>query len=552
MYKKHTFCVLLVLLLSPLLAKAEPEPGSPSFMAEALHELPKACGTAWEDVDETALRRLSALYLRHPFERLWTSNERVSELLLQLKTLADDGLDPAQYQLDTIRRLMQNATLVAKDRACADFFISHVYLSALSHLAQGRLPQDRIEPLWRIPDANAQHQADERLIAIASDGLSQLEHAFNKARPSLEQYYNLRKAYVQLRSEPLPDHQPIEAGKTLRLGMSDPRVPSLRQRLSIDGYLQDELIAPEASEYLYSPTLEAALKAFQRRHSLQDDGVLGSGTLDALNATPRDRLDQLRVNMERFRWYAADIEPRSLLVDIAGGRVIFFRNNSPQWEARGQVGRDTRQTPSIKSRVTRLTLNPTWTVPPTILREDKLPKIRENLDYLAEHKLQVLDYEGVALDPATIDWNNPGRILLRQAPGPDNPLGRVVIRFANPYSIYLHDTPSQGLFARSQRAFSSGCVRVESVMQLIDLLLTPAERERVAGLLEAGRTYEFRPAESTPILLAYWTAEADISGVPRYRPDLYHRDKALLTALQAADRDLTLPMLFFSETQSGR
>lgn len=552
MYKKHTFCMLLVLLLSPLMATAESEPDSASVMADALQRLPNTCGTAWGDVDETALRRLSALYLRHQFERLWTSHERLNELLLQLETLADDGLDPAQYQLDTIRQVAQNATLLTSDQACADVLISHIYLSALNHLAQGRLPQDRTEPLWRNPDAQAQLQLDERLIAIASDGVSQLEHAFNKARPSLEQYHNLRKAYVQLRSEPLPDQQPIEAGKTLRLGMSDPRVPALRRRLSADGYLQDEPFVHEASEDLYSPALETALKAFQRRHALQDDGVMGSGTLAALNATPRDRLDQLRVNMERFRWYAADIEPRSLLVDIAGGRVIFFRNNSPQWEARGQVGKDTRQTPSIKSRVTRLTLNPTWTVPPTILREDKLPKIRESLNYLAEHKLQVLDYEGVELDPATIDWNNPGRILLRQAPGPENPLGRVVIRFANPYSIYLHDTPSQGLFARSQRAFSSGCVRVESVMQLIDLLLTPAERERVAGLLEAGNTYEFRPAESTPILLAYWTAEADSSGVPRYRPDIYHRDQALLTALQAADRDLALPLLSFSETLSGR
>ncbi|HAQ88167.1 MAG TPA: murein L,D-transpeptidase, partial [Pseudomonas sp.] len=132
-----------------------------------------------------------------------------------------------------------------------------------------------------------------------------------------------------------------------------------------------------------------------------------------------------------------------------------------------------------------------------------------NLDYLAQHNMQVLDYQGQVLDPATVDWSNPGRILLRQAAGPDNPLGRVVIRFANPYSIYLHDTPSQGLFARSQRAFSSGCVRVESVMQLVDLLLNEDEHERVNQLLETGLTYEYRPAETTPILLAYWTAEAD-------------------------------------------
>ena len=540
MYKKHTFYVLLVLLCGPLSALANAETAASPRMEQVLHALPTSCGQAWEGLDETALQRLSALYRRHGTERLWTSKGQVDDLLLQLESLADDGLDPAQYQPEAVRRLMQDVSSRNQAPACADLFVSHAYLSALGHLAQGRLPQYRVEPVWRNPDEQDQQQAEERLLTVASDGLSQLEHAFNKARPSLEQYHNLRKAYMRLRSEPLPDRQPIPAGKTLRLGMSDPRVPLLRQRLATDGYLQNEAVAPDATEFQYSPALESALKAFQRRHSLQDDGVLGNDTLGALNATPRDRLDQLRVNMERFRWFAADIEPRSLLVDIAGGRVIFFRNNSPQWEARGQVGKDTRQTPSIKSRVTRLTLNPTWTVPPTILREDKLPRIRESLDYLAQHKLQVLDYQGAVLDPASVDWNNPGRVLLRQAPGPDNPLGRVVIRFANPYSIYLHDTPSQGLFARTQRAFSSGCVRVESVMQLVELLLTEAERDRVASLLEAGNTYEFRPAEPTPILLAYWTAEANSAGEPRYRPDIYHRDQALLAALQAADRGLAL------------
>ena len=286
----------------------------------------------------------------------------------------------------------------------------------------------------------------------------------------------------------------------------------------------------------YSASIEQALKAFQRLHGLQDDGVLGKDTRTALNVTPTDRLNQLKINLERFRWLSSDIEARSLLVDIAGGRVIFFNGNRPQWETRSQVGRNTRQTPAIKSNVTRLTLNPTWTVPPTILREDKLPTIRENPDYLASHNMQVLDYQGKVLDPTQVDWSNPGRIMLRQAAGPDNPLGRLVIRFANPFAIYLHDTPSQGLFERSQRTFSSGCVRVESVMQLVDLLLTEGEHERFDRLLATGQTHEFGLAKPTPILLAYWTAEADSSGQAHYRPDVYGRDPALLAALQAADR----------------
>jgi len=539
--KKHAFRLFCFLWLVPWAAFATP-PASPSGPLQAvLKRLPEACDPAWSTVGPAALQQLSALYERQGYAALWTRFDQIDALLEQLDGLADDGLNPASYQPGTIRQAMHTATGDPLHRECSDIFASHAYLTALGHLARGRLPQDRLEPVWR-NDAAGDTADTARLLDIASAGLTQLEQAFNQARPSLEQYHNLRQAYARLRRQPLPDDWArIPAGQTLRSGMTDPRVPALRQRLEASALLAQSTSATEQSAAVYGPELVEALKAFQRRHALQDDGVLGADTLTALNASPADRLAQLRVNLERFRWLSRDIEPRSLLVDIAGGRVIFFRSNSPQWEARSQVGRDTRQTPSIKSTVTRLTLNPTWTVPPTILREDKLPQIRANPAYLAEHKLQVLDYDGQVLDPTTVDWQNPGRILLRQAAGPDNPLGRVVIRFANPYSIYLHDTPSQDLFTRSQRTFSSGCVRVESVMQLIGLLLTEAEQERVAQLLQSGQTVEFRPSLDTPILLAYWTAEADSNGQPRYRPDVYHRDPALREALQAADRRPLLP-----------
>ncbi|MCG6541306.1 L,D-transpeptidase family protein [Pseudomonas sp. KSR10] len=535
MYKKHAFRLVIALLFVPFLASAQPtsEPYNP--IRNALQVLPSVCEGPLAQIDQSALPPLTELYHRHQFAALWTSYAQLDELLGQLHELVDDGLNPAAYHPEAIRHAMQTATTEPLHRECSDILATHAYLLALRHLTQGRLPQDRLEPVWRSPSAAAQQEADTRLLAIADDGLTHLEQAFDKARPALEQYHNLRKAHARLRAEPAQRWLPIPPGPTLRPGMSDPRVPLLRQRLASDGYLVD-VVATGALETRYSPPIEQALKAFQTRHGLQDDGVLGADTLAALNTSPSDRLNQLKINLERFRWLSRDIEARSLLVDIAGGRVIYFRDKRPRWEARSQVGRDTRQTPAIKSTVTRLTLNPTWTVPPTILREDKLPKIREDLGYLARQGLQVLDYQGNTLDPEQVDWNSPGRILLRQAAGPDNPLGRLVIRFANPFSIYLHDTPSQGLFARSQRAFSSGCVRVESVMQLVDLLLADGEHERFSRLLATGQTHEFGLAKPTPILLAYWTAEADNAGQASYRPDIYHRDPDLLAALLAADR----------------
>jgi len=535
LYKKHAFRLFAPLLLTPLLACAEAGSESPGPMHDALQMLPQACGKPLADIDQQSRARLSALYGRTQFERLWTTYAQLDELLAQLEALADDGLEPATYHPEAIRQAMQTATAEPLQRECGDLLASHGYLLALQHLAQGRLPQARHEPIWRSPDSPARRQHDEHLLQIAAQALPTPRLAFDKARPSLEQYRNLRKAYAQLRSANQPGHPTIASGKTLRPGMSDPRLPLLRQRLSDDGYLPTAA-SPDDTDNRYNASDEAALKAFQHHHGLQDDGVLGAETLAALNVTPEERLDQLRVNLERFRWFSRDIEPQSLLVDIAGGRVVHFHQGQPLWETRAQVGRSSRQTPAIKSSVTRLTLNPTWTIPPTILREDMLPKIRENPDYLIQQNLQALDHQGNPLDPQLIDWTNPGNILLRQAAGPSNPLGRVAIRFANPYSIYLHDTPSQGLFDRSQRAFSSGCVRVESVMQLIDLLLADSEYERFERLLETGKTYELRLTKPMPILLAYWTAEADSTSQPHYRPDIYQHDRSLLAALRAADQ----------------
>ena len=532
MFKKRAARLLFGLLTTVVTAFAEEDaPVSHEPLRNVLENYLERCPEPELSIDQQGQARLFELYRRHHFEPLWTSFVQIEQLAIELEKLADDGLEPSQYRPGFIRHQLQTATAEPQHRSCSDIFASHAYLTALHHLSHGRLAQERLEPVWRSAAAS-ENEHLPRLLQIAEQGLGKPALAFELARPSLEQYHYLRKAYVRLRDAP-PAWSSIPDGPTLRPGMQDGRVPFLRERLIIGGYLEAEPLETEPHDR-FGETLTEALKRFQTHHALQADGILGAGTLAALNATPADRLDQLRANLERFRWLAGDVEADSLLVDIAGGRVIYIRDHKPRWEARTQVGSAARQTPSIKSVVNRLTLNPTWTVPPTIMREDKLPKIRQDIAYLQRQQLQVVDYQGNALDPLSVDWDAPGSIMLRQAAGPDNPLGRVAIRFANPFAIYLHDTPSQQLFARAPRAFSSGCVRVESVMQLVELLLTDAERARVTRLLDSGKTTDFRLARPMPILLAYWTAGADVTGRPFYRPDIYQRDAVLIRALDKA------------------
>ncbi|HCP56009.1 MAG TPA: murein L,D-transpeptidase, partial [Pseudomonas sp.] len=238
----------------------------------------------------------------------------------------------------------------------------------------------------------------------------------------------------------------------------------------------------------------------------------------------------LRINLERLRWLAYDLEHAVVAINVAGAEVMIMQDGSEVWRSRTQVGRESRKTPLLVSRINRLTLNPTWTVPPTIWREDKLPAIRNDIGYLARHQMNVYDRQGNRLDPYSIDWSSPGGVMLRQEAGVNNPLGRVVLRFDNPFAVYLHDTPSQSLFNKSPRVFSSGCVRVEAIQTLLSKILDSDHYDTVQARIAKGRTSQYRLPESLPLVIAYWTAEVGDDGVLRYLPDMYGNDPALVRA----------------------
>ncbi|MCQ4263357.1 murein L,D-transpeptidase [Stutzerimonas stutzeri] len=527
MFKKCAFRLAVCLCLIPGAALAEPLQALPTPLESALETLPQSCPSMLQGLKPEALKRLTEFYQATHHQPVWHSYAQLESLFQQLALLADDGLDPAHYQPERIREQLYQVSATPLHRECGDILTSHSYLEALHHLARGRLRQADVEPIWRSPEAPERDDA-QQLLQIAVQGVADLPTAFDRARPAHALYRDLRAAYAALRQAPKPAWRPLPAGPTLRAGMSDERVPLLRELL-LAGAGSTPLM-----DLRYDDELIEAVKGFQLQHGLEDDGIVGAGTLAALNVSPASRLDQLRINLERMRWITRDLEPQSLLVDIAGARLIYMRDSCPFWQTRTQVGREARQTPPLKSQITRLTLNPTWTVPPTILQQDKLPLIRQDISYLARHQMRVIDAQGNSLDPHQVDWNNPRGIMLRQDAGPSNPLGQVAIRFANPFSVYLHDTPSKPLFNRAARALSSGCVRVEAALQLVDLLLAEGDREAVATLLQTGKTHEYRLTRPTPILIAYWTADTDDNGWPRYHPDIYKRDAALLRALNTA------------------
>lgn len=525
LYKKTAHYLTAGCLLALTAQAYGVDDGASQAIRQSFAAQPSACTPALAAAELQVPGLLHELYARQAFIPLWQEPSRRAALLHELEQLADDGLDPGEYRLDSLRAPLPKDL---QRRACADLLISHSYLQALQHLARGRVAQEPIEPFWRAPDSLSPTPRPS-VLGLAWQGLEDLPAAFATARPALRQYQELRRAYAERRRRPLGEWPAIPGGRLLRPDMHDARVPLLVARLAAEGYMDER---PAAASDHYDAALVAAVERFQTRHGLQADAVIGPDSLTALNTSAAARLEQLRVNLERWRWLAGDIEAETLLVNIAGGQLGYYRDHQLLWQGRAQVGRPARQTPQLKSLVSRLTLNPTWTVPPTIMREDKLPEIRRDLGYLQRQQLRVLDRDGKPLDPAKVDWQKPGAIILRQDAGPHNPLGQLVIRFANPFSVYLHDTPSQHLFSKSPRAFSSGCVRIEGIVELLDTLLPADDCAEIARLLASGKTTEFPMRERLPIVLAYWTAVVNADGELILHNDLYARDRKLLAALR--------------------
>lgn len=476
---------------------------------------------------------IARFYEQRDFEPAWNDQRRQEALIGQLQALAGDGLDPQDYQLALVQQGPARAD--SAGLAAYDLQATRSYLLALAHLFRGKVDPASIDAQWNF---SARTMTPEEALGYMVDAVASgnIAGVFDGARPAHPVYGRLRQALARLRDIAAQGGWPqLPAGPTLKPGMEDARVVLLRRRLAATG---DIPAAEDNGATLYDASLETAVKRFQAEQYLEADGAIGSGTRAALNVPVEARIEQLRANLERSRWVLHELHDDFVLVDIAGFDIQLVRQGKPVWSSRVQVGKPFRSTPEFKSEIGYVTLNPTWTVPPTILREDLLPKIRRDPGTLQRNQLRIFDSSGRELAAREVNWASPGRITLRQDAGPGNALGRAAIRFPNPHSVYLHDTPHQALFDASQRAFSSGCIRVERALELVQLLLDdPAwDAAAIDAAVAEGQTRSLRLARPVPLLLAYWTVDVPESGRLGFKPDIYERDRPLLKALAEKPR----------------
>ena len=348
----------------------------------------------------------------------------------------------------------------------------------------------------------------------------------------------------------------VPAMRLMRKGDQGTWVSVLRSRLVISGDLPE---LPHGNPSYFDDGLEDGVKKFQARHGLEVDGIVGEKTFAALNVPVDDRIKQIRVNMERWRWLPQDLGKRYVMVNTAAFKLNINENEKTAQSIKAIVGKIKSPTPVLSRKIKYLELNPYWNIPFNIALDNIIPCIKENPDYLLENNIRILENwkeDARELAPESIEWNKITRknffYRFRQDPSNLNALGRIKFMFPNRFSIYLHDTPSRELFNMTKRTFSSGCIRIEKPMQLATYLLRDHPKwnlEKLVAAVNSKKNQTILLSHPVNIHILYWTAWVDEDGIINFREDIYGRDSRLYIAL---NEKATSPKEFYGTSSKKR
>ena len=475
--------------------------------------------------------RVTNFYLTEIYPTVWTHEDAflpaLESLQAAIEAATDDALPPARYHQALLAGLSAGQT--HHDIVAYELLLSDAYLTLAGDLANGLVDPRRTHPTW-----NAQTVSDIELGEMLARGIrdNNLRGELDAINANNSRYQHLKALYNSQRGngQTTPAGQKLPA-VNLKPGMDHPAVLILREKIGVSG-----------DSTLFDAELAQAVKEYQRGIGVPADGIIGPGMRKQLNGNSvasanNVSLDSLKINMERQRWMPQDEGASYILANIPSYRVQMFRDGSTIYDTKAIVGRKDRPTPAFTDRMRHVVMSPTWTVPPTILKKDKLPQLRNNPGAF-NGNYEVVTPGGRVVKPSDVNWGavNPANYALRQKPGGRNALGRVKFLFPNKHAIYLHDTPQKSLFNRSSRALSSGCIRLHDPMEFAEILLQGTEwtPEKIKSASHQSKERWVNPPEETPIYLVYWTTWTDLQGKILSAPDIYNLDKTLLTQYNSA------------------
>ncbi|WP_017932150.1 L,D-transpeptidase family protein [Robiginitomaculum antarcticum] len=334
----------------------------------------------------------------------------------------------------------------------------------------------------------------------------------------------------------------IRDGDAIEMGDRDPRIPALRARLETEGYktTAEALYIPLVSSNsdkedidLYDENLERAVKLYQERHGLEQDGVIGGNTLKALNESVESKIDRIADSMHRWR-YQGDMGSRYIWANIPSYTAEGWDKGERKIEMKTIVGKPRHATPEFSDNIEYMVANPKWYLPISIVKRSKLPKLKKDPGYAARNNYNIYDRAtGAKISAYNVDWSEPGvarKYRFVQSAGDNNALGEMKIIFPNQYSVYLHGTPGEHLFEKAQRAFSSGCVRLEDPAKMAKWIAKGDEtvdRTAITEALDEDSRVRFELDEQIPVHITYFLVTADEDGQPTFWRDIYKRDDGI-------------------------
>ncbi|MBX3597201.1 MAG: L,D-transpeptidase family protein [Rhizobiaceae bacterium] len=405
------------------------------------------------------------------------------------------------------------------------YFLAGTGALAVSAIAKAAMAQDG-DPIREVLSSPRRGNWNDTFDAQVSAGGSRAKVSTTLPIFSNETMSFTEQAIGQYRDIAAQGGWPqVPATKKLQLGVTDPDVQALRQRLIVSGDLAREAGVSQS----FDTYVDAALRRFQTRHGLPADGVTGKYTFAAMNISAQVRLGQLETNLVRLQSIGTNLGQRYVLVNIPAAQVEAVENGRVVLRHTAIVGKIDRQTPVVNSKINEIVINPYWNAPQSIIRRDIIPLMRKNPQYLTENNIHIIGPDGQEIPPSAIDWNTEeaARYRMRQDPGKINAMASVKINFPSPDGVYMHDTPTQSLFNKLMRFDSSGCVRVQNVRDLVTWILknTPGwSRQQIEDTIKGGENTPVAVADPVPVHFLYISAWSTGPGVVQFRDDIYGQD----------------------------
>lgn len=496
------------------------------------------------------LKSLQGFYKKRGYQPAWIEpgqdSTSASALLESLSKADEHGLHAADYDVGALRKRLnrlQAGDLSDKNEiAQLDLRLSYAFIDYAEDLHAGRISPKAVDPRW-VTDLPRNDYAQRLKTALDNEDVAGV---LVKMAPQQAEYRHLQTALANYRAQArdAQDWPKVPEGDLLEVGDSSPRAAALRRRLAASGELGEASSADSPDANKYDQALSDALGDFQRRHGRIVDGLLGEGSVKALNVSLAQRIREIEINMERWRWLPDDLGERYIMVNVPDFSLAAYRDGKPDLGMRVIVGKqyNDRASPIFTDTLQHLAFRPYWGIPHSIASEEILPKARKDIGYLAQKNYQIVanyraDARVYATNPENLEKVARGELRLRQDAGPENSLGLVKFIFPNQFAVYLHDTPADHLFSKDQRAFSHGCIRVERPAQLAEWTLNRQsgwDLARVESAMHSGSRQQVELDSSIPVYILYWTAFVDDAGQVQFRPDLYGHDEMLNKALSHA------------------